>query len=203
MPKIKEIKRVSDSNGMQFLLDGLLTRAEPYSYKKREDAEGIEWVLSLLAMEHVTEIRVRESSVSVYQDGETVWSQLLIQIAPFIREARPVEGSPFEHPSPQESSQKASVDRRAIARELRKVIDPELGINIVDLGLVYNILQDEGKVTVEFTATTPGCPMRRYLEQHIEGALEATEGVEAYEAKLVWQPPWSVDMMDPEVSLFS
>jgi metal-sulfur cluster biosynthetic enzyme len=64
-----------------------------------------------------------------------------------------------------------SIDRREIARNLRHVIDPELGVNVVDLGLVYSILFDDGKLIVEYTATTPGCPMRRYLQQQIEEAL--------------------------------
>jgi len=203
MPKIKEIERVPDANGMQFILDSRLTEGRKYTYENGKDAGGLEWTCSLFALDHVTKIQVRESSICVYQDGDAVWSQLLVKIAPFIREARPVDSPPFEHSSPQESIPKTFVDRKAIARELRSVIDPELGINIVDLGLVYNILQEEDLVTVEYTATTPGCPMRRYLEQHIEGALERTEGIDAFQAKLVWQPSWSVDMMDPEITLFS
>lgn len=97
----------------------------------------------------------------------------------------------------------SSIDRRKIVRQLRDVIDPELGVNIVDLGLVYNILIDDAKVTIEYTVTTPGCPMRRYLEQQIEQALESTNGIEQYEINLVWEPEWSVDMIKDDVDFFA
>ena len=100
-------------------------------------------------------------------------------------------------------SNPSSIDRRGIVRELRDVIDPELGVNIVDLGLVYNILCNDGKVIVEFTATTPGCPMRRFLKQQVEEALASIDGISAYEARLVWEPDWSVDMMKPNLEFFA
>lgn len=94
-------------------------------------------------------------------------------------------------------------DRRKIVRQLREVIDPELGVNIVDLGLVYNILFDDGKVIVEYTATTPGCPMRRYLQQKVEEALKSFEEIEDYEARLIWEPEWTVDMIKEDVEFFA
>ncbi|MEL7832886.1 metal-sulfur cluster assembly factor [Fodinibius sp. Rm-B-1B1-1] len=98
---------------------------------------------------------------------------------------------------------KSSIDRRKIARNLREVIDPELGVNIVDLGLVYNILCDDGRVVVEFTATTPGCPMRRFLQQQVEEKLAAIEEIDEYEARLVWEPEWNVDMIKKDVEFFA
>ena len=96
-----------------------------------------------------------------------------------------------------------STERRKIVRQLRDVIDPELGVNIVDLGLVYNILFDDGKVLLEYTVTTPGCPMRRYLQQQIEETLESMERVQDYETKLVWEPEWNVDMIKDDVEFFA
>ena len=93
--------------------------------------------------------------------------------------------------------------RQDIVNRLHKVIDPELGVNIIDLGLVYNIsLQDE-KTLVEYTATTPGCPMRRYLQQKVEEALSEVEGVTDFDARLIWDPTWTVDMIIPGVEFFS
>lgn len=97
----------------------------------------------------------------------------------------------------------SSIDRRGIARKLREVIDPELGVNIVDLGLIYNILFDDGRVVVEFTATTPGCPMRRFLQQQVEEKLESIDGIDEFEARLVWEPKWTVDMIKEDVEFFA
>lgn len=96
-----------------------------------------------------------------------------------------------------------SIDRQKIVRQLRDVIDPELGVNIVDLGLVYNILIDGDKVTLEYTVTTPGCPMRRYLQQQIEETLQAMDEVENFETRLVWEPEWNVDMIKEDVEFFA
>ena len=97
----------------------------------------------------------------------------------------------------------STIDRRKIVRQLCDVIDPELGVNIVDLGLVYNILIDDGRVVLEYTVTTPGCPMRRYLQQQIEERLETIEEIEDYETKLVWEPEWNVDMIKEDVDFFA
>jgi len=99
--------------------------------------------------------------------------------------------------------QNNSTHRRRIARKLREVIDPELGVNIVDLGLVYDILCDDGRVVVKYTATTPGCPMRRFLQQQVEEKLASIEGVDEIEAAIVWEPEWNVDMIKEDVEFFA
>lgn len=75
---------------------------------------------------------------------------------------------------------------------LKQVIDPELMINIVDLGLVYEINQEEGgKVKVEMTLTSPACPAGPQIIQQSKMALEGLPDVEAAEIKLVMSPPWT------------
>ncbi|HKK45792.1 MAG TPA: metal-sulfur cluster assembly factor [Balneolaceae bacterium] len=202
MPKIKEIERAPNPNGMQFFLDIKLTDGKKYLYNSVEEARDNDVVASILAIKHITNVEVWEQSIIVIQDGKVDWAPILGQVAPFIREAQPIDKTALGLDSSLETTKVPTVNRNAIVRELRTVIDPELGINIVDLGLVYNIIQNDNKVTVEFTATTPGCPMRRYLQQHIEGALERLD-ITNYEVKLVWEPTWSIDMMNPEVDLFS
>lgn len=98
---------------------------------------------------------------------------------------------------------KHAIDRQKIVRQLREVIDPELGVNIIDLGLVYNILIDEDMVTLEYTVTTPGCPMRRYLEQQIEESLKSIDEIRDFETRLVWEPEWNVDMIKEDVEFFA
>ncbi len=79
---------------------------------------------------------------------------------------------------------------------LRGVIDPELGVNIVDLGLVYGVGIDGSRVRVDMTMTTPACPLGDYLRDLVEsGIKQRIAGVERVDVDLVWDPPWNPDMM--------
>lgn len=87
------------------------------------------------------------------------------------------------------------IDEHTVREALREVIDPELGCNIVDLGLLYAITLDGTTVTVQMTLTTPGCPMQESLAWGVQSALLKLDGVEEVEVELVWDPPWSPDRM--------
>src|SRR5579872_4149536 len=89
-------------------------------------------------------------------------------------------------------------DELALLEALKQVIDPELMINIVDLGLVYSIEQEEEKVKVEMTLTSPACPAGPQLVQQSKLAIEKVDGVKEAEIKLVLTPPWSPDRMTDE-----
>jgi metal-sulfur cluster biosynthetic enzyme len=81
---------------------------------------------------------------------------------------------------------------------LRGVIDPELGLNIVDLGLIYDVAVSATAVRVRMTLTTPGCPMHESLVEGVRRALLTLAGVSEIEVDLVWDPPWHPSMMNPE-----
>lgn len=93
------------------------------------------------------------------------------------------------------------VTRTAVAGCLKYVIDPEVGLNIVDLGLVYDLQVALPAVAVKLTMTTPACPMSGHITKHARAILERIRGVEEVDVELVWDPPWSPQMMDPEASL--
>jgi metal-sulfur cluster biosynthetic enzyme len=90
------------------------------------------------------------------------------------------------------------IDENTVREALREVIDPELGCNIVDLGLVYRIAIDGAKVTVQMTLTTAGCPMQESLAWGVQSALLKLDGVEEVDVELVWDPPWSPNRMTEE-----
>jgi metal-sulfur cluster biosynthetic enzyme len=79
---------------------------------------------------------------------------------------------------------------------LHDVVDPELGLDIVDLGLVYAVRQDGDGLVVEMTLTTPGCPVSEALPAEASAALEAGLGVPV-QVVVVWDPPWTPDRIDP------
>ena len=91
-----------------------------------------------------------------------------------------------------------NLNEEQIREALKRVIDPELGINIVDLGLIYEIKIDGGKVEVEMTLTSPGCPLAPIIDQLIRSELDPLEGVEEVVINLVWDPPWTVEMISEE-----
>ena len=82
---------------------------------------------------------------------------------------------------------------------LRHVIDPELGINIVDLGLVYEVeVTQRGAVHIEYTLTTMGCPIGPLIEHQMQSFLEGVPGVASVEPEMVLRPAWSPEMMSEE-----
>ena len=86
-------------------------------------------------------------------------------------------------------------DQDAILDALRTVKDPELNVNVVDLGLVYTIQSHDDQVDVEMTLTTPACPAGPEILRNAVGALEKLDGVAKANVKLVMSPPWSPDRM--------
>jgi metal-sulfur cluster biosynthetic enzyme len=88
------------------------------------------------------------------------------------------------------------VDVGAIYDRLCEVIDPELGVNIVDLGLVYNVQASAaGEVEVTMTLTSPGCPLGGYMEDEINAGLRSLAGVAAVRVAIVFDPPWGPEKM--------
>ncbi|HEX9048755.1 MAG TPA: metal-sulfur cluster assembly factor [Verrucomicrobiae bacterium] len=82
-----------------------------------------------------------------------------------------------------------------VLETLREVIDPEIGVNIVDLGLVYGYAFADGKLTVTMTLTTPGCPMHDSIAEGVKNILLGLNGVTDVDVQIVWDPPWHPSMM--------
>ena len=100
---------------------------------------------------------------------------------------------------PQVASNGGPATEQAVREALKHVVDPELGVNIVDLGLVYDVeIGDEGAVSIEFTLTTMGCPIGPLIEHQMQSFLENVPGVTSVEAEMVLRPPWTPEMMSEE-----
>jgi len=90
------------------------------------------------------------------------------------------------------------VSKEAVWDALKECYDPEIPINIVDLGLVYDVTIDNDKVFVKMTLTAPGCPMHSFIAQQVKQRLETVEGVKEAHVEVVWDPPWNPNMMSDE-----
>lgn len=94
------------------------------------------------------------------------------------------------------------LNKKKLIEKLKAVPDPELGISIVDLGLVYDVKFDKkGKVTVIMTLTTMGCPLFDSIADPIKNILAKVEGVKDVDIELTFDPPWSVDKMSKEAKI--
>ena len=89
----------------------------------------------------------------------------------------------------------------AVVNALKDIFDPEIPVNIYDLGLIYNVEIDEGHVVVTMTLTTPHCPVAESMPAEVELRVGAVPGVGDAEVNLVWDPPWSPDNMSDEARL--
>jgi metal-sulfur cluster biosynthetic enzyme len=85
-----------------------------------------------------------------------------------------------------------------VTEALTNVIDPELGLDFVELGLVYEVLVDEGDVEITFTLTTPGCPIGPQVTEQMKEFVGELEGVESVQTHMVFTPPWSPDRMSED-----
>ena len=91
-----------------------------------------------------------------------------------------------------------ALNEEQVREKLRLVYDPESGVNIVDLGLVYEIRLDSEKIYIRMTLTTPGCPMHNMIVGGVERVLQEVADHRNIEVDVVWEPRWSPDQMSQE-----
>ena len=101
-----------------------------------------------------------------------------------------LEGSPGQIPG--------ELTEERVLEALKAVVDPELGINIVDLGLVYEVKVDEGHVDITYSLTTMGCPIGPLIEAQMSAVLAGLPGFRDAESEMVFRPPWTPEMMSDE-----
>ena len=109
----------------------------------------------------------------------------------------PVEGTPLIAPS---STDHPLYD--SIVDSIRTVYDPEIPVNIFDLGLIYTVdINEESEVKIAMTLTAPGCQVAGEMPGWVAEAIEPLPGVKHVDVELVWEPPWGMDMMSDEARL--
>ena len=114
-----------------------------------------------------------------------------------IQDQIPLEGTPLIKPS---SSQHPLYE--GVVESCRSVYDPEIPVNIYDLGLVYTIeINEDGDVNVIMTLTAPGCPVAGEMPGWLADSIQALEGVRHVDVEITWDPPWGMEMMSDEARL--
>jgi metal-sulfur cluster biosynthetic enzyme len=115
----------------------------------------------------------------------------------------PSDPSPSDSAAPKaEASNEPPPSADQVKMALRKVKDPELNLNIIDLGLVYEVSVDEGDVQIDMTLTSPGCPAGPQIMGDVERAVKAMPGVASVNITLVWEPFWTPDKIEPRVRAY-
>jgi FeS assembly SUF system protein len=116
------------------------------------------------------------------------------------RERDYLEGFLKERPQPEQALEGESLKDQVIAA-LRDIFDPEIPVNIYDLGLIYGVDIADGHVTVTMTLTTPHCPVAESMPGEVELRVMAVPGVATCDVNLVWDPPWNPSNMSDEARL--
>lgn len=85
-----------------------------------------------------------------------------------------------------------------IYEKLKECYDPEIPVNIVDLGLIYDIKIEDDKIFIKMTLTAPGCPLHTMISEEVKNKLLTLENVKDVQVQVVWDPPWGPEMMSDE-----
>ena len=91
--------------------------------------------------------------------------------------------------------------KEKVIKEIKKIYDPEIPVNIYELGLIYDVTVKEKNVSVKMTLTTPNCPVAESLPKEVKDSIMNINGVEKVDLDLVWDPPWDKSMMSEAAKL--
>ncbi|MCE9601326.1 MAG: metal-sulfur cluster assembly factor [Gemmatimonadetes bacterium] len=109
---------------------------------------------------------------------------------------------PVDPSSPVVGAASGAISQDQVKLALRKVKDPELNLNILDLGLIYEIRVEGNDVNIDMSLTSPGCPSGPEIMKDAEDQLKALPGVGTVQMNLVWSPPWTPDKIEPRVRAY-
>ena len=91
--------------------------------------------------------------------------------------------------------------KEKVIAEIKKIYDPEIPVNIYELGLIYDVSINEKNVKIKMTLTTPNCPVAESLPKEVKDSIMNIDGVEKVDLDLVWEPPWDKSMMSESAKL--
>ncbi|ODT14525.1 MAG: hypothetical protein ABS35_34425 [Kaistia sp. SCN 65-12] len=196
-----QTEATEDPSRLRFLPGRPVIGEGVLEFGDRQAASASPLALKLFEVAEVSALSFGPDTITVTKKGGD-WQRLKPALLGTIMEHF-MSGAPVLIEPPRSLARPASAGANALAEEIRtalhQVIDPELGYNIVDLGLVYDVFVDEsGAAVVRMTTTTPGCPATSYLMEGAQECTAAVGGVDTVEVELTYEPPWSPDMMSDD-----
>mgnify|MGYP001175162778 FL=1 len=93
------------------------------------------------------------------------------------------------------------INKEEIIKCIKTVMDPEIPVNLYDLGLIYSIKNSKNNIVIEMTLTNPNCPVAGQMPENVAKSIEQIHGLRSIEVKLVWKPTWSKDLMSEDAKL--
>ena len=93
------------------------------------------------------------------------------------------------------------INEEEIVKCIKTVMDPEIPVNLYDLGLIYSIKNNNNNILIEMTLTNPNCPVAGQMPENVAKSIEQIHGLKSIEVRLVWQPAWSKDLMSEDAKL--
>ena len=100
-----------------------------------------------------------------------------------------------------QSQTSIKVSKSDVINEIKKVFDPEIPVNLYDLGLIYNLDIQDNNVLVQMTLTSPNCPVAGTMPQNVGNTIANIQGLKSIKVELIWEPKWNKDMMSEEAKL--
>ena len=93
------------------------------------------------------------------------------------------------------------INKEEIITSIKTVMDPEIPVNLYDLGLIYKIKNSDNNILIEMTLTNPNCPVAGQMPENVAKSIEQINGIKSIEVKLVWEPAWNKDLMSEDAKL--
>ena len=93
------------------------------------------------------------------------------------------------------------INKEKIIASIKTVMDPEIPVNLYDLGLIYSIKNRDNNILIEMTLTNPNCPVAGQMPENVAKSIELINGLKSIEVKLVWEPAWNKDLMSEDAKL--
>lgn len=196
-----QTEATDDPSRLRFLPGRPVVKEGVMVFSDRQEAAVSPLAARLFEVEEVSSLAFGPDTITITKEGGD-WQRLKPALLGIIMEHF-MSGAPVVREPARPVSRPAQAGANGLAEEvrtsLRQVIDPELGYNIVDLGLIYEVLVGtDGAAFVSMTTTTPGCPATNYLLEGTRECTSAVAGIQTVEVELTYDPPWSPEMMSDD-----